>query len=189
MRVKTTFRDFDDTDCDIRAVIGDTLKIVQQVRENKTELNRTGTLLKPFDMSYFDLVGKAVDHLLERLYRCRQSNIRGFIRADRCAQYFGERAYKEVDLAERRRGESNVLDVQLPRCSEMMDGLIADAVLVGAVMLELRDVAGVLLGEVMACNTNEERTHMILVTVEKRFVVRDALCGGLVIVLENIERF
>ena len=140
-------------------------------------------------MSYFDLVGQAVDHLLERLHRCRQSNIRGFIRADRCAQYFGERAYKEVDLAERRRGESNVLDVQLPRCTENIDRMIADALKIADHMQQLRDLPAVLLGEVMACNTNEERTHMILVTVEKRFVVRDALCGGLVIVLENIERF
>ena len=53
--------------CDIRAMVGYTLHIGEQIRKHKAQLNRALTSLQTINMACFKLIFKLVNYLLNRL--------------------------------------------------------------------------------------------------------------------------
>ena len=67
--------DLNDTSTDVGAMVGHTLEVGEDIREDKAVLDCALTLLESDDVIELDLIAQIVNHLLERLDLCRSLKI------------------------------------------------------------------------------------------------------------------
>ena len=111
---------------DIRAVVGNTLKVVEKVRKNKSMLYRTLALLKSENMIELDLITEVVNYLLKGLNVGSELQIVIYKSSIGDIENLGYRALKHTELMVCLIGERNLLFLDLLYRLDDVDSVVGN---------------------------------------------------------------
>ena len=98
MGIKGVLLDLNNADPNIGTMVGNTLKISDQITQYQTCLNRTFSVLEPLHMTFFHLFIQTVNNFLQRFNVVGKFRILILKNADGQIQYIGYRPRKYLNL-------------------------------------------------------------------------------------------
>ena len=139
----------DDGNGNIGAVVRYTLVVIQQISQNETALDGTGTLLQTADVIGADLGNQTVDDLLQRLYLGSQFGAVAVIGTGGEVEDLLQGVGEHLDLLLGLGREGDLLVVQLLGHLGQVAGVVAQTLEVADGVEDLGDDLAVLIGETL----------------------------------------
>ena len=127
MGIEGVMRHLDDSDGDIRAMVGDSFEVCEDIRKNESHFNRASTALETSDMAGLDLRGKRVDDLFERLDLFSELEVIFDVGFFGSCEYLIDSRHKHTKLGLSLFGKENTFTVEFLSDLNDINGMVAEA--------------------------------------------------------------